>query len=86
MEGHKDASKATQEDEIRLAQGAQRIFDRISEEGILQARATTDPALKARLEYQRQQDFCMHVSGDAHDRCMAALEQLRWKMQKEGIW
>jgi hypothetical protein len=86
MEGHKDSSKAAQEEEIRLAQGAQRIFDRISREGILQARATTDLALKARLEYQRQLEFCMHVSGDAHDRCMAALEQLKWKMEKEGIW
>jgi uncharacterized protein YhaN len=86
MENHKESSKATQEEETRLAEGAQRIFDRISGEGILQARATTDPALKARLEYQRQLDFCMHVSGDAHDRCMAALEQLKWKMQKEGIW
>jgi len=86
VEAHKDSSKTTQEEETRLAQGAQRIFDRISGEGILQARATKDPALKARLEYQRQLDFCMHVSGEAHDACMAALEQLKWKMQKEGIW
>jgi hypothetical protein len=86
MEAHKDSSKAAQEEEIRLAEGAQQIFDRISSEGILQARATKDPALKSRLDYQRQLDFCIHVSGEAHDRCMAALEQLKWKMQKEGIW
>jgi hypothetical protein len=86
MEGHKDSSKVTQEEEMRLAQGAQRIFDRIAGEGILQARAVNDPALKARLDYKRQLEFCMHVSGEAHDTCMAALEQLKWKMQKEGTW
>ncbi len=50
MVGHKDSSKYSQEEENRLALGAKRIFERISSEGVTQARAVNDPILKAHLE------------------------------------
>jgi hypothetical protein len=42
--------------ELRLAEGAQRNFYRIADEGIQKARAVNDPILKAHLEYQRRLD------------------------------
>jgi hypothetical protein len=42
--------------------------------------------LKAHLEYERRQDFCNHTSGDMWTMCSAGLQQLRWKMEREGTW
>jgi hypothetical protein len=86
MEGHKDASQASQEEELRLAVGKQRIFERMRAEGVEQARAEKDPVLKARRAYKRQEDFCKQTSGDLRDRCEIGLDQLKLKMQREGIW
>lgn len=82
----KDANKDAKDEETRLAIGAHRIFERIANEGVQQARAVNDPVLKAHLEYQRQAEFCKQTSGDLRDRCEASLGQLRWKMEREGIW
>jgi hypothetical protein len=84
--GHKDAAKTSLDEELRLALAAQRTFERVSEDGVKQARAVNDPLLKAHLDYQRQQDFCKQASGDLLFKCQAALDQLRIKMQREGIW
>jgi hypothetical protein len=86
MVGHKDSSKDAQDTEIRLAQGAQRTFERIAAEGVLQARAVNDPTLKAHLQYQRQQEFCKQTTGDLLQQCLGSLDQLKWQMQRESIW
>jgi hypothetical protein len=86
MVAHKDSDKDSQNTEIRLAQGAQKNFERIAAEGVLQARAVNDPALKAHLQYQRQQEFCKQTTGDLLEKCLASLDQLKWQMQREGIW
>jgi len=86
MVGHKDSSKDSQNTEIQLAQGAKSNFERISEQGIQQARAVNDPSLKAHLEYQRRLDFCRQTSGDLLGTCLAGLDQFKRKMQREGIW
>jgi len=49
MVAHKESSKASQEEELRLAVGKQRIFERIEAEGIEKAKAEADPVLKAHL-------------------------------------
>lgn len=86
MDAHKDSSQASQQEELRLAIGKQRIFERIEAEGIEQARAETDPVLKAHLAYKRQQDSCTGATGQFRDLCDQALAQMRSKMQQEGIW
>jgi len=86
MMAHKDSSKDVLDTEIRLTQGAQSSFERISGEGIQQARAVNDPALKAHLQYRRQMDFCRQTTGDLLHSCLASLDELKWKMQREGIW
>jgi hypothetical protein len=86
MTAHKDAAKDVRDEELRLALGAQRNFERISGEGAQQARAVNDPVLRAHLDYQRQQDFCKQTSGDLLFRCEAGLDELKLKMQREGIW
>jgi len=86
MEAHKDSSQASQEEEIRLAVGTQRIFERIKTQGIELARAEVNPVLKAQLAYKRQQDYCNHISGELRDRCELGLDQMKQKMQQEGIW
>jgi hypothetical protein len=86
MVAHKDSSKASQEEELRLAIGKQNIFERIEAEGIEQAKAETDPVVKAHLAYKRQQDSCTGWTGEYRDRCDEALANMRSKMQQEGIW
>lgn len=86
MDAHRDSSHASQEEELRLAVGKQRIFERIEAEGIEQARAGTDPVLKAHLAYRRQLDSCTGATGKFRDLCDEALAQMRSKMQQEGIW
>ena len=83
---HKDAAKDSRDEELRLAIGAKRIFERIRDEGVEQARATKDPVLKAHLDYRRQEEFCKQTSGDLQIRCQESLEQLRIKMEREGTW
>jgi hypothetical protein len=79
-------AKDSRDEELRLAVGAQRTFERISQEGVKQARAVNDPVLKAHLDYQRQQDFCKQTTGDLLFKCQASLEELKLKMQREGTW
>lgn len=86
MVAHKDASQASQDEELRLAIGKQRIFERIESEGIEQAKAETDPVLKAHLAYRRQLDSCTGATGKYREMCDEALEKMRSKMQREGIW
>jgi ABC-type phosphate transport system auxiliary subunit len=86
MEGHKDSSEASQQEELRLARGKQRIFEQVKAEGIEQARAETDPVLKAHLAYRRQLDSCTGATGKFRDLCDEALAQMKSKMQQEGIW
>jgi hypothetical protein len=86
MVAHKDSSKASQEEELRLAVGKQRIFERTEAEGIEKAKAETDPVLKAHLVYRRQQDSCIGATGKYRDMCDEALANMRSKMQQEGIW
>ncbi len=85
MVGHKDSSKDAQDEEVRLAQGARRNFERIANEGVQQARAVNDPVLKAHLQYQRQLDFCKQTTGELLEKCLASVEQLKRQMQREGI-
>jgi hypothetical protein len=86
MVADKDAAKDSRDDELRQAIGTQRNFERIKSEGIQQARAVNDPVLKAHLAYQRQQEFCKQTTGDLLTDCLASLDQLKWKIQREGIW
>ncbi len=86
MVAHKDASQASQEEELRLAVGKKRIFERIEAEGIEQARAQTDPVAKAHLAYKRQLENCTGATGQFRDWCDESLEQMKSKMQREGIW
>jgi hypothetical protein len=86
MEGHKGSSQDARDTETRLAQGARLGFERISREGIQQARAVNDPVLKAHLEYQRQLDFCGQTTGDALRSCLASVDKLKWQMEREGTW
>ena len=86
MDAHKDSSQASQEEELRLAVGKQRIFESIKDEGIEQAKAETSPVLKAHLAYKRQQDSCTGATGKFRDLCDETLAQMRSKMQQEGIW
>jgi hypothetical protein len=86
MESHKDSSQDARDTETRLAQGARLNFERISQEGIQQARAVNDPALKAHLEYQRQLDFCKQTTGNALQSCLASVDKLKWQMEREGTW
>jgi hypothetical protein len=86
MVAHKDTSQASQEEELRLAIGKKRIFERIEAEGIEQARAQTDPVTKAHLAYKRQLENCTGATGKFRDWCDESLEQMRSKMQREGIW
>src|SRR5216684_5067426 len=83
MVGHKDSSKDAQDEEVRLAQGARRNFERIANEGVQQARAVNDPVLKAHLQYQRQLDFCKQTTGELLEKCLASVEQLKRQMQRE---
>jgi hypothetical protein len=86
MIAHKDASQASQEEELRLAVGKQRVFERIEAEGIEQARAQTDSVAKAHLAYKRQLENCTGATGKFRDWCDESLEQMKSKMQREGIW
>jgi hypothetical protein len=86
MVAHKDSSKASQEEELRLAVGKQRIFERIEAEGIEQAKAETDPVVKAHLVYRRQLENCTGATGKYRDMCDEALANMRSKMEQEGIW
>jgi hypothetical protein len=86
MVGHEDSSKDAKDEEIRLAQAAQRNFERIADKGIQQARAVNDPTLKIHLEYQRQLDFCKQTTGDLLRKCLASADQLKLQMQREGTW
>jgi hypothetical protein len=86
MVAHKDSAKDAQDEEIRLARGAQKTFERIAHDGIQQARAVNDPVLKAHLQYQRQLDFCKQTTGDLLQKCQDSLDQLKWQMQREGTW
>jgi hypothetical protein len=86
MVAHKDASQASQEEELRLAVGKQRIFERIEAEGIERARAEIDPVVKAHLAYRRQLENCTGATGKFRDWCDESLEQMKSKMQQEGIW
>jgi hypothetical protein len=86
MDAHKDSSQASQQEELRLAIGKQRIFEQIEAEGTQQARAETDPVLKAHLAYKRQLDSCTGATGRFRDLCDEALAQMKSKMQQEGIW
>jgi hypothetical protein len=86
MEAHKDASKQSRDDELLNTVGAQRIFERIRAKGIEQAKAVNDPVFKAQLEYKRQQESCNQATGDRYSDCLGSLEQLKWKMQRDGTW
>lgn len=86
MVSHKDSSKEAQDEEIRLATGARRNFERVADEGIKQARAVNDPVLKAHLEYQRQLDFCKQTTGEMLQNCLASVDELKRQMQRDGIW
>ncbi len=86
MYAHKDANQASLDEELRLAVGKQRIFEHIEAEGIEQAKAVTDPVLKAHLAYKRQLDSCTGATGQYREMCDEALEQMKSKMRREGIW
>jgi hypothetical protein len=86
MVAHRDSDQASQQEELRLAIGKQRIFEQIEAEGIEQARAETNPVLKAQLAYRRQVDSCTGATGKFREICDQALAQMRSKMQQEGIW
>jgi hypothetical protein len=86
MIAHKDSSKDAFDTEIRLAQGAQQNFERVAEDGVQQARAVNDPKLKAHLQYQKQLDFCQQTAGETLHNCLASVDQLKWQMEREGIW
>jgi hypothetical protein len=86
MESHKDSSQDARDTETRLAQGARQSFERISREGIQQARAVNDPALRAHLEYQRQLDFCRQTTGNALQNCLASVDKIKRQMEQEGTW
>ena len=83
---HKDANKYVQDEELRLATGAQRNFYRIANEGIEKARAVDDPILKAHLEYQRRLESCKSMSGDLYMTCVQGADQFKWQMQRDGSW
>lgn len=86
MDAHKDSSQASQQEELRLAVGKQRIFEHIETEGVEQAKAETDPVLKAHLAYRRQLDSCAGATGKFRELCEEALAQMKSKMQREGTW
>lgn len=83
---HKDANKDVQDEELRLATGAQRNFYRIANEGIEKARAVNDPILKAHLEYQRRLESCKSMSGDLYMSCVRGADEFKWQMQRDGSW
>ena len=86
LDAHRDANKYVQDEELRLADGAQRNFYRIANEGIERARAVNDPILKAHLEYQRRLDFCKSMTGDLYLRCVDGADTFKRQMQRDGSW
>jgi hypothetical protein len=86
LEGHKDASKDVQQEELRLTEGTQNNFWTIAEEGVEKARAVNDPIVKAHLEYKHRLDLCQSMTGDLWERCDQAAENFKRQMQRDGSW
>jgi hypothetical protein len=77
MDGHKESNEEVQDDELRLAMGAQRNFDNVVNQGIKQTQAVNDPVLKAHLQYERQLDFCEQAAGDMLQNCLASVDKMK---------